>query len=178
MTSVEERLRDELPLLADALRAAEQQGPTTPPSVARDDGTVTVLAVPMATRRSRRALALVAGVAALVAVIAVTVLVRGTNRASELSVGADTGVDRPSSFGSWSVLPEAPIDSRPFAVAAWTGHEAVFWAGSSLGRDFAYVDGAAYDPSTRTWRELRVPGWGHPGLTSAFFDGELYVLAK
>ena len=25
---------------------------------------------------------------------------------------------------------------------------------------------------------MNVPGWGHPGLTSAFFDGELYALAK
>lgn len=70
------------------------------------------------------------------------------------------------------------MEPRPYAVAAWTGSRAVFWAGSSLSRGFAYTDGALYDPATNTWESMAVPGWGHPGLTSAFFDGELYALAK
>ena len=75
-------------------------------------------------------------------------------------------------------MAEAPIEPRPYAVAAWTGSRVVFWAGSSLSRGFAYTDGALYDPTTDSWEAMAVPGWGHPGLTSVFFDGELYALAK
>jgi hypothetical protein len=63
-------------------------------------------------------------------------------------------------------------------MSAWTGNEAVFWAGSSLSRGFAYSDGAAFNPETNSWRTLTVPGWGHPGLTSVYFQGDLYALAK
>jgi len=75
-------------------------------------------------------------------------------------------------------MAQAPITPRPHAVSVWTGTEAVFWAGSSLDRGFAYTDGAAYDPLTNTWRTIPVPGWGHPGLSGVFFRGELYALAK
>ncbi|NNF53207.1 MAG: hypothetical protein HKN03_02075 [Acidimicrobiales bacterium] len=84
----------------------------------------------------------------------------------------------PSSFGTWETIAEAPIEPRPYAMTAWTGSEAVFWAGSSLTRGFAYSDGAIYNPDTDSWEAMVVPGWGHPGLSSVFFDGELYALAK
>ncbi len=84
----------------------------------------------------------------------------------------------PSNFGTWDTIAEAPIDPRPYAMTAWTGSEVVFWAGSSLTRGFAYSDGAIYNPDTDSWDSMVVPGWGHPGLSSAFFDGELYALAK
>lgn len=80
--------------------------------------------------------------------------------------------------GVWREIPEAPIGVRPYAVSGWSGSEAIFWAGSNLMRDFANTRGAAYDPATDSWRELAVPGWGHPGLTGAVFAGGLYVAAK
>lgn len=84
----------------------------------------------------------------------------------------------PEGFGVWQEMPEAPISPRPYMVSVWTGGEALFWAGASLDRGFAYTDGAAFDPSLQAWRELKVPGWGHPGLSGVYFDGELYALAK
>jgi hypothetical protein len=55
----------------------------------------------------------------------------------------------------WSVLPAAPIVSRSSAVGVWTGRELLVWGGAS-GRNGAvlHADGAAYDPSTRTWSSL------------------------
>ena len=76
---------------------------------------------------------------------------------------------------SWPLL---PLLSDPTPPAAWTGDEAVFWAGSSPDRSNAYADGAAYNPTTDRWRSIITPGWGHPGLASAFLDGEFFVVAK
>ncbi len=80
--------------------------------------------------------------------------------------------------GVWRELSEAPIGTRPYAVSGWSGSEALFWAGANLQRDFANTRGAAYDPASDSWRELPVPGWGHPGLTGSVFEGQLYVAAK
>lgn len=80
--------------------------------------------------------------------------------------------------GTWRVLPGAPIGTSSYAVSGWSGSEALFWAGSNLARDFANTSGAAYDPASDSWRELPVPGWGHPGLTGVVFDGQFYVAAK
>lgn len=50
-------------------------------------------------------------------------------------------------------LPEAPIPVRWWHQAVWTGEEMIIFGG---GRDsHARKDGAAYDPSARTWRMLR-----------------------
>jgi hypothetical protein len=170
MTTLEERLRTELPLLADAMSSATgDAGRPAPPGAAGEAETV-VEAVQLGGGRGRW-WPLVAAAAALALVAGFGVTNGGTDDGQAVA-GIATG------FGTWAVLPEAPIAPRPHAVAAWTGDEAVFWAGSSLDRSFAYTDGAAYDPETDSWRSIVVPGWGHPGLTGTFFDGELYVLAK
>ncbi len=84
----------------------------------------------------------------------------------------------PAGDGTWRELPAAPISTRAHAVSAWSGEEALFWAGSSLDRNLAHSDGAAYDPASDTWRQLPVPGWGHPGAIGTWFEGEFYVAAK
>ncbi len=189
MTALEDRLRTELPQLADVLTSTERpEQPILPSSDSELEENTSVLELSIPTNRSSRRWSLVAGAAAaVVAAVALGVVLRDTDErttvvtkpdAGEVPADSSVGAVTPSTLGIWSVLPEAPIDPRPYAVAAWTGNEAVFWAGSSLSRGFAYSDGAAYDPETDTWRSITVPGWGHPGLTSAFFDGELYALAK
>jgi hypothetical protein len=99
------------------------------------------------------------------------------SRSSDV-VGPEAAGSPPDGFGTWEMIAEAPILPRPHAVSVWTGTEAVFWAGSSLSRGFAYTDGAAYDPIADTWHTIPVPGWGHPGLSGVYLDGELYALAK
>ncbi len=94
------------------------------------------------------------------------------------AASGDPNADVPIDHGIWNELPPAPIETRPYAISGWNGSEVLFWAGSNLRRDYAYTDGAAYDPARDSWRTLPVPGWGHPGLTGAVFEGRLYVAAK
>lgn len=169
MNELEQRLRRELPELAEALvptpvdHDRREGAPAGPALLERADGR------PRPDRSRRVAIGLAAaGVLLLVGALAVV------GRPG----GDDAPVASPTSFGEWRAVPDAPIAPRPYAVSAWTGTAAVFWAGSSLERGFAHTDGAAFDPSTDTWRTIPVPGWGHPGLTAAFFGGELYALAK
>jgi len=59
--------------------------------------------------------------------------------------------------GSWRLLPPAPLSARVDQATAWTGTEMIVWGGydrqSSQGSQ-ASADGAAYDPSTNSWRLL------------------------
>jgi hypothetical protein len=58
---------------------------------------------------------------------------------------------------TWSEMPEAPIVARSFPAAAWTGNELVIWGGATsieYGAASALGDGAAYDPTTSSWRIL------------------------
>lgn len=68
---------------------------------------------------------------------------------------------------AWSELPPAPIAARQTAAHGWTGQELLVWGGTSAPFDddseglglggptyTDRADGAAYDPSTNTWRLL------------------------
>lgn len=188
MTALEDRLREELPLLADELTAGVEAAidesasaivvsPEDEPDSRTEEWAPLVRRPVLGRRGDRRwpRLATAAAAAVLIVGAAVGVAIVDGDEPSEV---AASGATAPANFGTWTLLPDAPIDSRSYAVKAWTGDEAVFWAGSSLSRGLAHTDGAAYDPDTDSWRTITVPGWGHPGLTSAFFDGELYALAK
>lgn len=166
MTPLEERLRHDLPELARSLIGAARSGQQVAGTTEMVDRTTTARGSSWS-----GAVTIAAAVILVVGGLVVVGLVR------ERSADTDRGVV-PIGFGVWTLMADAPIDPRPYAVSAWTGSEAVFWVGSNLSRTFAYGDGATYDPANDTWRTLEVPGPSHPGLTSAFFDGELYVLAK
>lgn len=57
--------------------------------------------------------------------------------------------------GHWSTLPAAPIVPRQGASTVWTGTELLVWGGESgANGDVLHNDGAAYNPTTRTWRVL------------------------
>ncbi len=195
MTALEDRLSSDLPTLAEAMMA-NREGEGMPVSgLAIDHGRIGVdvpSIIDSAERPSSKpARGLGWGKAAALMVVGMSLAglgvlgVRsvgnnsGREVSTEASAAGDEGEDelneRP---GTWSTMSEAPIEQRPLAASAWTGGEAVFWAGSSLDRLFAYGDGAAYDPSTDSWRTMDVPGWGHPGLSTTFFEGEFYAAAK
>lgn len=177
MSTIEERLREQLSQLAEALiREPVQTGVVTR---SRSFESGIDLGPTDRPRRRRSGRVLAAGIAAAAVLLLVGGLAafgRGDDRGTpDLEASS---ADPPTDFGVWRPIADAPIEARPYAASAWTGTEAVFWAGSSLSRGFAYSDGAAFDPTTDSWRELTVPGWGHPGLDSVFFDGDLYALAK
>lgn len=71
--------------------------------------------------------------------------------------------------GEVTPLPEAPIPNRWWHGAVWTGKEMIVFGG---GRDsYGRRDGAAYNPDTRTWRELpRAPVGGY--ANSLVWTGE------
>ena len=57
--------------------------------------------------------------------------------------------------GAWSLMPAAPISTdRGGASVVWTGHELIVWGGTTGRNDQLRADGAAYNPSTHTWRVL------------------------
>jgi N-acetylneuraminic acid mutarotase len=87
-------------------------------------------------------------------------------------VDADGAAYTPST-NRWKLLPPAPISGR-HGMGVWTGAELVIVGGS--GPDMSegtpvYVDGAAYDPATRSWRPL--PDMPVPREAGeAFWDGD------
>jgi hypothetical protein len=57
---------------------------------------------------------------------------------------------------TWRALPDGPLEGRSDPASAWTGDELLIWGGFDGGfrEDPYFANGAAYDPSTRTWRML------------------------
>lgn len=172
MSTVEDRLRRDLPDLADAI--ARVAADTFESAETAERLSLVARSRPGHDGPGSRRLLAVAAAIVVVAGVAAVAAVAGFRTTD----GDPAATGPPSGFGRWEAAPDAPIGPRFQPVAAWTGAEAVFWAGSNEQRSFAFTDGAAYDPATRSWRELPVPGWGHPGLTGTWFDGVLFVHAK
>jgi len=119
-------------------------------------------------------------------VVAATIAVMSASCAptgAELEPPGDTSVE-PS---AWRTVPAGPLSARWSALAVWTGTE-VLVVGGSAGRpcpdgascaapERILADGAAYDPTTRTWRPIApapVPVMaGQPVVV----DGTVYVNA-
>lgn len=175
MTKIEDRLRTDLPSLADALLDSERRGKA---SGVGGDAAASPPSVTSSTTGSRgRPTWVLLGAGAVVVVI-VAALALWREGDSATTVGTADRPATPDGFGSWTVIPEAPVPAPAFPVAAWTGSDAVFWAGSNLDRSYAYTEAVAFDPVSQTWRDVDEPGWGHPGVVGAAFDGELFVVAK
>jgi N-acetylneuraminic acid mutarotase len=84
---------------------------------------------------------------------------------SELIIwGGDSADGQPRSSGaayspstdSWRAVAASPLEARHEAATVWTGTEMVVWGGSpDSGRGLApFADGAAYNPTTDTWRMI------------------------
>jgi hypothetical protein len=70
-------------------------------------------------------------------------------------------------------LPEAPIPSRWWHTAIWTGREMIVWGGA--GGRHERTDGAAYDPRTDAWRRIAdapMGGYAH----SVVWTGEEMIV--
>jgi hypothetical protein len=98
----------------------------------------------------------------------------------------------------WEPMAAAPLSARSSAASAWTGEEFLVWGGRSRetccrpsDTELFLNDGAAYDPSARTWRRLpeapieaRAPlsvwtgeeliVWGNTDRTLRYRDGAAY----
>lgn len=56
--------------------------------------------------------------------------------------------------GDWESLSAAPISSRTWHSAVFTGSEMIIWGGFG---DTDITDGAAYNPTSNTWRSIASP---------------------
>lgn len=86
---------------------------------------------------------------------------------------------------TWSTMPVGPLAPRFHAPAVWTGSEMLVWRGGVRDAEFQgeawfsepTTDGAAYDPTTDTWRDLDVPDKLHElpqvEVTSAWSGAEV-----
>jgi N-acetylneuraminic acid mutarotase len=94
----------------------------------------------------------------------------------------DLAPTSPTTAGTWSLLPKAPIPAADLVLSAWTGKEInemiVFGrvdkhgpAGSILGSTNV---AAAYDPASKEWRRLPDPksAPGYTGRWHAFWTGK------
>jgi hypothetical protein len=80
----------------------------------------------------------------------------------------------------WRRLPPAPLARRSRHAAVWTGTDMLVWGGVQPGRggrsEVALADGAAYRPTTRTWRPI--PPAPLAGDTAVWSGTELLVLGR
>ena len=67
----------------------------------------------------------------------------------------------------WRAIADAPLSTRENPMIAWTGHEMIVWGGLSNGKATAAdrLEGAAYNPTTDSWRAL--PSSGLPPIELA-----------
>jgi len=161
---LEARLRDELPRLADELVALDAD------PVAADEVRVLDLADGGARRRWLVPIAAVA--AAVLVLLGVVVAVRVADRHD---VGPVDVGPAPVEAG-WTPMAPSPLSPREAAASVWTGTEVIIWGGR-VG-DTALLDGAAYNPSTDTWRPIAPNSWGHPAAHAVWTGTEMVVLAK
>ncbi len=95
------------------------------------------------TRRADRGRQLVAAAAVLLVVVGVVGLVARHD-------GGDSVTDSPR---GWVSMAESPLSARFAPAAVWDGEEMLIWGGYDIDGN-SLVDGAAYRPSTNTWRSI------------------------
>ena len=109
-------------------------------------------------------------VAVLVVVLAAAVAGVFIGRATK--AGEET---RPAA--SWQSLPEAPIVGRLAPSAVWTGTEMIIWGGTARsGKIERGYEGAAYNPTTRTWRTISPSPPGVQGGAAVVWTGDEMVV--
>ncbi len=93
--------------------------------------------------------------------------------------GPDTGAAYNPTTNQWRAIAQTPLSQRNQMSSTWTGHELIVWGGISFrsGRQ-TLADGAAYDPTSNSWRMLStsplVARWGATMTTTS--DGLVIVV--
>ncbi len=83
-------------------------------------------------------------------------LVTGPCAGQPPGCGSPQGSATALAAGRWSRLASGPLSARDGQASVWTGRELLVWGGAApRGAGVAGLsDGAAYNPSTRTWSRL------------------------
>ena len=78
--------------------------------------------------------------------------------------------------GAWQSLEASPLGTRGGVNPAWTGDEVLVWGGN---RGLLFLqDGAAYNPTTHSWRSIAPNQWAFPSTVSTWTGDHFVVLAK
>ena len=75
----------------------------------------------------------------------------------------------------WEQMATSPLAPRAYPASAWTGSEFLIWGGSDGRQERFFDDGAAYDPSTNSWRRLPQAPIAARAPLSAWTGRELIV---
>jgi hypothetical protein len=158
--NLEARLRDDFPRLATMMIDA----PPVAPSPSGHTGR----------RRHPVVIALLA--AGLVVGVTVGIVALTTSREfappSNTAAAGNPATDR----GAWQSLEPSPLGTRAGVHPVWTGDEVLVWGGN---RGLLFLqDGAAYNPTTRSWRSIAPNQWAFPSTVSTWTGDHYVVLAK
>ena len=105
-------------------------------------------------------------------------------------IQAATDIDRMPVRGEWVRTSDSPLSARNDATIAWNGTEVLVFGGTQflchpLSTSFCtapsnppFTDGAAYNPSTDTWREIADAPVGIRWSVTATVGADLFVLAS
>lgn len=120
--------------------------------------------------------------------VVVVALTRIGDETSTVGAGDPHGTGAGPTDGEWTRLPDPPLRPRVGASAAWTGDEVVVIGGwdhlcppgaSCVGPTEApFTDGAAFDPSTQTWRPIADSPAAFQGERPAISDGSVFFLVE
>ena len=101
----------------------------------------------------------------------------GATGTTEARVRNDGAAYDPAT-NAWRVLPVAPISARFEQTAVWTGTEMIIWGGDDdVLNTHTTNDGAAYNPTTNTWRLLPAsPLAPRNAAIAVWTGGEMIVL--
>lgn len=89
----------------------------------------------------------------------------------------DDGFAYDPSSDSWSTIPPAPIEGRLGAFTVWTGTELIVWGGSVVEpEEGSFNDGAAYNPTSKTWRVLADAPLGQKNAGVAVWTGDEMIV--
>jgi hypothetical protein len=83
----------------------------------------------------------------------------------------------------WRRIATAPLSTRENPMIVWTGHEMIAWGGYTANAEAAKplttadrLEGAAYDPTTDTWRPLPPSGLPTLSLVPAVWTGHEMII--
>jgi len=117
--------------------------------------------------------------ASVVVCLAMIALVVVATRESEVRVSTGPAVSGPAGAKVAEALANAPVEGRSGHAAVWTGSEFVVWGGvkpRSGSGEVALADGAAYNPTTGTWRILAKAPIAARGLPAYVWTGSELVV--
>ena len=76
----------------------------------------------------------------------------------------------------WSLVADHPVAGRVFPVVVWTGTEIVVWGGEKPSQGPRHPDGAAFNPTEGTWRDMAASPLAPRSEHAAVWSGEEVVI--